>query len=58
MTFNDRALGHEPAFRLSAFLGVFALMAIWKTVAPRWARLFAAAAALAAGLLPGFATCA
>ncbi len=29
MTFNECALGHEPAVRLGAFFGMFALMAIW-----------------------------
>ncbi|MGD9602389.1 MAG: sterol desaturase family protein [Gammaproteobacteria bacterium] len=28
-------LAHEPAIRMSAFIGVFALMAIWELVAPR-----------------------
>lgn len=28
-------LPYEPAIRLSAFIGVFALMAVWETVAPR-----------------------
>lgn len=39
MTFNEWALGHEPAVRLGAFFGMFALMAIWEAVAPRRARL-------------------
>ena len=39
MTFNEWALGHEPAVRLGAFFGVFALMAVWEAVAPRRARL-------------------
>ncbi|TSA17277.1 MAG: sterol desaturase family protein [Betaproteobacteria bacterium] len=39
MTFNEWALAHEPAVRLSAFLGMFALMALWETAAPRRARL-------------------
>lgn len=38
MTFNEWALAHEPAVRLSAFLGVFALMAAWEALAPRRAR--------------------
>src|SRR3990172_11760371 len=39
MTFNEWALAHEPAVRLSAFFGAFVLMAIWEAVAPRRARL-------------------
>jgi len=39
MSFNEWALGHEPVVRLSAFFGVFVLMAIWETVVPRRARL-------------------
>ena len=39
MTFNEWALAHEPAVRLGAFFGVFALMAVWEAVAPRRARL-------------------
>ncbi len=39
MTFNEWTLGHEPIVRLSAFLGMFALMALWEAVAPRRARL-------------------
>lgn len=39
MTFNEFALANEPAIRLSAFFGIFALMAIWETAAPRRARL-------------------
>ena len=39
MTFNEWALAHEPAVRLSAFLGVFVLMAAWEAVAPRRVRL-------------------
>ncbi len=39
MTFNEWALAHEPAVRLGAFFGVFALMALWEAVAPRRARL-------------------
>ena len=41
----EAVLAHEPAIRLSAFLGIFAIMALWETVAPRrkgtlsrWAR--------------------
>ena len=39
MTFNEWALAHEPAVRLGAFFGVFALMATWEALAPRRARL-------------------
>ena len=39
MTFNEWALAHEPVVRLGAFFGVFALMALWETLAPRRARL-------------------
>ena len=39
MTFNEWALAHEPAVRLGAFFGVFALMAAWEALAPRRARL-------------------
>jgi sterol desaturase/sphingolipid hydroxylase (fatty acid hydroxylase superfamily) len=39
MTFNQWALGHEPAVRLGAFFGVFALMALWEALSPRRARL-------------------
>jgi sterol desaturase/sphingolipid hydroxylase (fatty acid hydroxylase superfamily) len=39
MTFNQWALAHEPAVRLSAFFGVFALMALWEALAPRRSRL-------------------
>jgi hypothetical protein len=39
MTFNEWALAHEPAVRLAAFFGVFALMAMWEAAAPRRARL-------------------
>lgn len=39
MTFNEFALANEPAIRLGAFVGVFALMAAWEVVAPRRARL-------------------
>ena len=39
MTFNEFALANEPAIRLSAFLGIFAVMAIWEIAAPRRARL-------------------
>ena len=39
MTFNQWALAHEPAVRLGAFFGVFALMALWEALVPRRARL-------------------
>ena len=39
MTFNEFALANEPAIRLSAFFGIFAVMAIWEVAAPRRARL-------------------
>ena len=39
MTFNEWALGHEPAVRLGAFFGMFALMGVWEALAPRRARL-------------------
>ena len=39
MTFNEWALAHEPAVRLGAFFGVFALMAVWEAAAPRRTRL-------------------
>ncbi len=31
----EAILAHEPAIRLSAFLGIFAIMALWETAAPR-----------------------
>jgi sterol desaturase/sphingolipid hydroxylase (fatty acid hydroxylase superfamily) len=40
MTFNEFALAHEPAIRLGAFFGVFALMALWEAAAPRRERLY------------------
>ncbi|MGC2517874.1 MAG: sterol desaturase family protein [Burkholderiales bacterium] len=40
MTFSELALAHEPAIRLGAFFGVFALMAVWEAVTPRRVRLF------------------
>lgn len=39
MTFNEFALAHEPAIRLAAFFGIFALMATWEAAAPRRVRL-------------------
>lgn len=39
MAFNEFALANEPAIRLSAFIGIFALMAIWEAAAPRRTRL-------------------
>lgn len=41
MTFNEYALANESAIRLSAFLGVFAVMAAWEVAAPRRVRLHA-----------------
>ena len=42
---RDLILGHEPAIRLTLFLGVLALMGLWEAIAPRraaplgrWAR--------------------
>ncbi len=35
MTLNEFILQNEPAIRLSFFLGIFAVMAIWELVAPR-----------------------
>ena len=35
MDFEQFVLAHEPAIRLSFFLGVFALMALWELAAPR-----------------------
>jgi sterol desaturase/sphingolipid hydroxylase (fatty acid hydroxylase superfamily) len=32
---GDMLLHHEPALRLGAFLGIFALMALWERLAPR-----------------------
>ena len=40
MSFNEFALAHEPAIRVAAFFGIFALMAIWEAAAPRRARLY------------------
>jgi hypothetical protein len=39
MTFNEYTLAHEPAIRLAAFFGIFALMAAWEVAAPRRVRL-------------------
>ena len=39
MAFNEFALANEPAIRLAAFFGIFALMALWEIAAPRRARL-------------------
>ena len=36
----DAVLANEPAIRLSAFLGIFAVMALWEVAAPRRARRF------------------
>ena len=41
MTFNEFALANEPAIRLTAFFGIFALMAAWEAAAPCRARLHA-----------------
>ena len=38
MTFNEFALANEPVLRLTAFFGIFALMAAWEAAAPRRAR--------------------
>lgn len=35
MNFEEFVLGHEPAIRLSFFLGIFALVALWELAAPR-----------------------
>jgi len=40
VSFNEFALVHEPAIRLGAFFGIFALMAIWEAAAPRRTRLY------------------
>lgn len=40
MTWGELALEHEPALRLGAFFGIFALMALWEVLAPQRARLF------------------
>ncbi len=39
MTFNEFALANEAAIRLTAFFGIFALMAAWEVVAPCRSRL-------------------
>ena len=39
MQFNEFALPNEPAIRLAAFFGIFALMAAWEAAAPRRIRL-------------------
>jgi sterol desaturase/sphingolipid hydroxylase (fatty acid hydroxylase superfamily) len=39
IAFNEWTLAHEPTVRLSAFFGVFALMAVWEALAPRRPRL-------------------
>ncbi|MDA8257606.1 MAG: sterol desaturase family protein [Betaproteobacteria bacterium] len=41
MSFNEFALANEPAIRLAAFFGIFALMAAWEAAAPRRVRLHA-----------------
>ena len=50
MTFNELALANEPAIRLAAFFGIFALMATWEAVAPRRARLHSRAVRWTANL--------
>jgi sterol desaturase/sphingolipid hydroxylase (fatty acid hydroxylase superfamily) len=35
MAFESFVLAHEPAFRLSAFFGIFAILAVWEVLAPR-----------------------
>jgi len=35
MDFEQFVLAHEPAIRLSAFLGIFAGVALWELLAPR-----------------------
>ena len=35
MNFEQFVLGHEPAIRLSFFMGIFALVALWELAAPR-----------------------
>ena len=35
MDLEQFVLAHEPAIRLSFFLGVFALVALWERLAPR-----------------------
>ncbi|MCU7845509.1 MAG: sterol desaturase family protein [Candidatus Thiodiazotropha sp. (ex Monitilora ramsayi)] len=37
---TDFILNHEQAIRLSAFFGIFAIMALWEVYAPRRQRLF------------------
>ncbi len=37
---TDALLANEPAIRLSVFLGIFAVMALWEVAAPRRARGF------------------
>jgi len=36
----EQVQAHEPAIRLSAFLGIFGVMALWEVVAPRRRRAF------------------
>src|SRR3954469_545027 len=40
MTMDDAFLATEPAIRLGAFLGVFTVMALWETFAPRRPRAY------------------
>lgn len=37
---RDAIAIHEPLLRISAFLGIFALMALWEAIAPRRSRSF------------------
>ena len=39
MTFGEWVLGNEPVVRMGAFLGMFVLMGVWETRAPRRVRL-------------------
>jgi hypothetical protein len=50
MTFNEYTLAHEPAIRLAAFFGIFALMAAWEVAAPRRVRLHSRAVRWTANL--------
>ena len=43
MTFNDWVMQHEVLIRLSAFLGVFVLVALWELFAPRRALMISKA---------------
>lgn len=50
MTFNEYALANELTIRLSAFFGIFAVMAVWEVAAPRRARLHSRTARWTANL--------